>query len=74
MWDKILGTHKFKQKVLNFCENSHMVNHSNFWDVTRSARFLLVPRPRQPARACSYRRGLLHGECNAVIRRVINLI
>jgi hypothetical protein len=34
MWDKILGTHKFKQKVLNFCENSHMVNHSNFWDVT----------------------------------------
>jgi hypothetical protein len=26
MWDKILGTHVFKQKVLNFCENSHMGN------------------------------------------------
>jgi hypothetical protein len=23
----------FKQKVLNFCENLHMVNHSNFWYV-----------------------------------------
>jgi hypothetical protein len=29
-----LVARKFKQKVLNFCENSHMVNHSNFWDVT----------------------------------------
>jgi hypothetical protein len=32
-----LIAHKFKQKVLNFCENSHMVNHSNFWDVTGGA-------------------------------------
>jgi hypothetical protein len=29
-----LVVHKFKQKVLNFCENVHMVNHSNFWYVT----------------------------------------
>jgi hypothetical protein len=29
-----LVAHKFKQKVLNFCENSHLVNHSNFWYVT----------------------------------------
>jgi hypothetical protein len=29
-----LVAHKFKQKVLNFCENSHMVSHSNFWYVT----------------------------------------
>jgi hypothetical protein len=28
--------HGFKQKVLNFCENSHMVNHSNLWYVTKS--------------------------------------
>jgi hypothetical protein len=41
---------------------------------SRSAHLLLLPRPRQPARAYSYRRGLLHGECNAVIRRVIHLI
>jgi hypothetical protein len=25
---------KFRQKVLNFCENSHMVKHSNLWVVT----------------------------------------
>jgi hypothetical protein len=41
---------------------------------SRSARLLLLARPRQPAQAYSYRRGLLHRECNAVIRRVINLI
>jgi hypothetical protein len=29
-----LVAHKFKQRVLNFCENSHMVSHSNFWYVT----------------------------------------
>jgi hypothetical protein len=29
---------------------------------SRSARLLLLPRPRQPAQAYSYRRGLLHGE------------
>jgi hypothetical protein len=33
-----LVAHKFKQKVLNFCENSHMVNHSNFWYVTGVVR------------------------------------
>jgi hypothetical protein len=27
--------HKFNQKVLNFCENSHMGKQSNFWYVTR---------------------------------------
>jgi hypothetical protein len=41
---------------------------------SRSARLLLLPRPRQPARAYSYRRGHLYRECNAVMRRVINLI
>jgi hypothetical protein len=41
---------------------------------SRSARLLLLPRPRQPAHAYSYRRGLLHGECNAVIRSAIILI
>jgi hypothetical protein len=35
---------------------------------TRSARLLLLPRPRQPVRACCYRRELLHGGCNAVVR------
>jgi hypothetical protein len=41
---------------------------------SRSARLLLLPRPRQSAQAYSYRRGLLHGECNAVIRGVFILI
>jgi hypothetical protein len=30
---------------------------------SRSARLLLLPHPRQPAQAYSYRQGLLHGEC-----------
>jgi hypothetical protein len=30
----ISTAHKFKQKVLNFCKNSHIVNHSKFWYVT----------------------------------------
>jgi hypothetical protein len=29
-----LVAHMFKQKVLNFCENSHMGKQSNFWFVT----------------------------------------
>jgi precorrin-2 methylase len=33
-----LVTHKFKQKVLNFSENSHMVKYSKFWYVTQSMR------------------------------------
>jgi hypothetical protein len=41
---------------------------------SRSARLLLLPRPRQPAQACSYHRGLLYGGCNAVIKSGINLI
>jgi hypothetical protein len=32
----ILVAQKFKQKVLNFCKNSHMVNHSKFWYVTEA--------------------------------------
>jgi hypothetical protein len=30
-----LVAHKFKQKVLNICENSQMVNYSNFWYFTQ---------------------------------------
>jgi hypothetical protein len=29
-----LVAHIFKQKVLNFCENSYMEKQSNFWYVT----------------------------------------
>jgi hypothetical protein len=41
---------------------------------SRSARLLLLPRPRQPSRAYSYRPRLLHGECNVVIMSAIILI
>jgi hypothetical protein len=61
-----LRQHKQTHKLPDFCPGLALRS--------RSARLLLLLRPRQPARACSYRGGLLHGECNAVIRRVINLI
>jgi hypothetical protein len=50
-----LVAHKFKQKVLNFCENSHMGKQSNFWYVTgrpgstaRRKRSGRCARDRQP--------------------------
>jgi hypothetical protein len=41
---------------------------------TRSARLLLLPRPRLPVQACSYRRELLHENAYAIISSEFNLV
>jgi hypothetical protein len=61
-----LHQHKQTHKLLDFGPGLALRS--------RSARVLLLSRPRQPARAYSYRQGHLHGGFNGVIRSAINLI
>jgi hypothetical protein len=42
------------QKVLYFCENSHMANHSNFWYVTGSSEASSSGGPREAAPVASH--------------------